>query len=476
MLMDLPDYQQARILVIGDVMLDRYWHGKTQRISPEAPVPVVQVHSVKEFPGGAGNVALNLAALMVPVTLLGVTGQDEAADCLTVKFAEFNVATELLRIANYPTTTKLRVISLNQQLLRMDFEEPKPKFDTKALQQMFSQHLPQYQALIISDYGKGTIDDPQYYIRLARSLKIPVLIDPKGKDFTRYRGATFLTPNRKEFEMVVGTCENEAELISKGQQALIDYDLTGLLITRGEQGMTLIRRDHAPTHLPARAREVYDVTGAGDTVIAVMAANIAAGESLDTAMLLANLAAGIVVTKLGAASVKLSELRRALQAMQGTHSGIITESQLQIMIQDAREHGESVVMTNGCFDLLHAGHVAYLSQAKRLGDRLCVLVNDDDSVRVLKGRGRPVNPLSRRMEVLAALEAVDWVVPFSESTPERIINTTLPDVLVKGGDYKIEEIAGAKAVIANGGSVKVLGFEDGCSTTHMINNILEASV
>ncbi len=476
MLMDLPDYHCARVLVVGDVMLDRYWHGKTARISPEAPVPVVQVQAVKEFPGGAGNVALNLATLTVPVSLHGITGHDEAAVCLEAKFAEFNIPTQLHRITDYQTITKLRVISLNQQLLRMDFEDPAKSLDTTALQHSFCEGLADTQVLILSDYGKGTIQDPQFYIQHARNAGVQVFIDPKGRDFTRYRGATLLTPNRKEFEWVMGACRDEAELIAKGEHAIQEHDLGGLLITRGEQGMTLLQRDKPPVHLPAHAREVYDVTGAGDTVIAVLAASVAAGCDLETAMLLSNLAAGIVVTKLGAASVSVSELRRALQTMQGTHSGVISQAQLQTVLHDARQHHEKIVMTNGCFDLLHAGHVAYLAQAKKLGDRLCVLVNDDDSVRALKGSGRPVNPLQRRMEVLAALETVDWVVPFSENTPERLINAALPDVLVKGGDYKVEDIAGAKAVLANGGNVKILGFEDGCSTTHMIENILETTV
>lgn len=476
MLMDLPDYSRANILVVGDVMLDRYWHGNTARISPEAPVPVVQVKVVKEFPGGAGNVALNLAALNVAVSLHGIIGYDEAADCLDAKFAKLNIPTQLHRINGHQTITKLRVICLNQQLLRMDFEEPNKALDTKPLEQSFCRGLASTQVVLLSDYGKGTLHNPQYYIERARQAGVPVLVDPKGRDFTRYRGATLLTPNRKEFELVVGTCHDEAELIAKGEQALNQYDLQALLVTRGEQGMTLLQRGKPPVHLPAHAREVFDVTGAGDTVIAVLAASVAAGCDLETSMMLANLAAGIVVTKLGATSVSVSELRRALQVMQGTHSGVISEAQLLTVLHDARQHHEKIVLTNGCFDLLHAGHVSYLSQAKKLGDRLCVLVNDDASVRALKGAGRPVNPLQRRMEVLAALETVDWVVPFSESTPERLISIALPDVLVKGGDYKIEDIAGAKAVLANGGEVKVLGFEDGCSTTHMIQNILETSV
>jgi D-beta-D-heptose 7-phosphate kinase/D-beta-D-heptose 1-phosphate adenosyltransferase len=299
-------------------------------------------------------------------------------------------------------------------------------------------------------------------------------VDPKGADFSLYRGATLITPNLNEFEAVVGPCADEHELVSRGNVLIKDQQLDALLVTRGEHGMTLLRGGEKELHLPTQAREVFDVTGAGDTVISVMAVALGAGASLPDATALANLAAGIVVGKLGTATVSLPELRRTVQEHQNTGSGVVSEEQLVVMVEDARVHGESIVMTNGCFDILHAGHVAYLERAKQQGDRLIVAVNDDNSVRQLKGPGRPVNSCERRMAVLAALGSVDWVVPFSEDTPERLICRLLPDLLVKGGDYKPEDIAGYRCVKDNGGDVRVLGFEDGCSTSDIIDVIRKA--
>lgn len=476
MLTKLPNFQRSMVLVVGDIMLDRYWHGNTQRISPEAPVPVVHVQTVEERPGGAGNVALNVRSLGTSTQLIGITGDDNQADILSDKLAAAKVDAFQHRSDEIPTITKLRVISHQQQLIRLDFEDQRVTVNNDSVYRDFLQRVGTAGALVLSDYGKGTLTDPQQYIKAAKEAGVPVLIDPKGKDFSRYRGATVLTPNRKEFEMVVGPCHNDTELVAKGLQAIQDYDLQALLVTRGEQGMTLLQR-HSETalHLPAKQKEVFDVTGAGDTVIAVFAACLAAGETLEQAMMFSNIAAGIVVGRLGAATVTVPELRRAIQRMQGKERGVFNEEQLVSIVNDARAHGERIVMTNGCFDLLHPGHVAYLQQAKALGDRLIVAVNSDESVKRLKGPARPINPLARRMAVLAGLGAVDWVVPFSEDTPERLITELLPDVLVKGGDYQVHEIAGAKQVLANQGQVEILDFVDGCSTTDIVANILEAA-
>ena len=305
-------------------------------------------------------------------------------------------------------------------------------------------------------------------IQLARSAGVPVLIDPKGNDFERYRGATLLTPNLSEFEAVVGRCKSEEELVERGMALLHRFDLEALLVTRSENGMTLLREGHAPLHLPTQAQEVYDVTGAGDTVIGTLAATLAAGKSLDEACFLANAAAGVVVGKLGTSTVSPLELENAVRGRSNTGFGVMSEAELKLMMQQARRRGEKVVMTNGCFDILHAGHVSYLENARKLGDRLIVAVNSDESVKRLKGESRPVNPLSQRMAVLAGLGAVDWVVPFEEDTPQRLIASLLPDLLVKGGDYQVHEIAGGAEVIAAGGQVKVLNFEDGCSTSNII--------
>ncbi len=471
MKINIPVFDQARVLVVGDIMLDRYWHGATSRISPEAPVPVVHVGQSEERAGGAANVALNIVALGAQTCLLGVTGDDEPADSLETLLSATGIDCHFQKIADTPTVTKLRVISRHQQLIRLDFEDGFDAIDGAALMDSYRQELDSCDVVVLSDYGKGTLADIEPLITLARAAGKPVLIDPKALDFSRYRGATLITPNMAEFELVAGRCDSEQALIEKGNRLLEQYDLEALLVTRGEHGMTLLRRDSPEFHLPTQAREVFDVTGAGDTVISVLAAALAAGEDLPAATALANLAAGIVVGKLGTASVSVPELRRTAQHGQDAGFGEMNAGQLQIAVEDARSHGERIVMTNGCFDILHAGHVAYLAEARRLGDRLIVAINDDDSVKRLKGAGRPINQLDRRITVLAALESVDWVVPFSEDTPEQLICTIGPDLLVKGGDYQPEDIAGYDCVMQRGGDVVVLGFEDGCSTSRIIDAI-----
>ncbi|MDU3056349.1 MAG: bifunctional D-glycero-beta-D-manno-heptose-7-phosphate kinase/D-glycero-beta-D-manno-heptose 1-phosphate adenylyltransferase HldE, partial [Escherichia coli] len=308
-------------------------------------------------------------------------------------------------------------------------------------------------ALVLSDYAKGALASVQQMIQLARKAGVPVLIDPKGTDFERYRGATLLTPNLSEFEAVVGKCKTEEEIVERGMKLIADYELSALLVTRSEQGMSLLH------------------TGAGDTVIGVLAATLAAGNSLEEACFFANAAAGVVVGKLGTSTVSPIELENAVRGRADTGFGVMTEEELKLAVAAARKRGEKVVMTNGVFDILHAGHVSYLANARKLGDRLIVAVNSDASTKRLKGDSRPVNPLEQRMIVLGALEAVDWVVSFEEDTPQRLIAGILPDLLVKGGDYKPEEIAGSKEVWANGGEVLVLNFEDGCSTTNIIKKI-----
>ncbi|MCB1769863.1 MAG: bifunctional D-glycero-beta-D-manno-heptose-7-phosphate kinase/D-glycero-beta-D-manno-heptose 1-phosphate adenylyltransferase HldE [Candidatus Competibacteraceae bacterium] len=472
MTLHIPHFEAAQVLIVGDVMLDRYWYGLTSRVSPEAPVPVVKVETVEERPGGAANVAVNIATLGGQVRVLGVAGADEAATLLETKLHRLGVTCDLLRQPGHATITKLRVLSRNQQLLRLDFEDGFPNFNPALLRERFAARLPETDVVVLSDYGKGALREIEICIERARAVGRPVLVDPKGREFNRYRGATLLTPNLTEFETVAGLCRDEQELVGKGEMLRRELELEALLITRGEQGMTLLQEDAEPLHLAARAREVYDVTGAGDTVIATLAAGLAAGLNLPAATVLANLAAGIVVGKLGAASVTVSELRRALYAHDEPPRGIVDEAQLLQAITDAKAHGETIVMTNGCFDILHAGHVTYLEQAKRLGNRLIVAVNADESVRRLKGADRPVNSLWQRMRVLAGLTAVDWVVSFHEDTPERLIGAIQPDYLVKGGDNDPAHIPGNQAVWKAGGQVVVMDYIDGCSTTSTIARIL----
>jgi len=471
MTLSIPNFSEARILVVGDVMLDRYWSGPTSRISPEAPVPVVNVNDIEDRAGGAGNVALNIASLTASAGILGLVGNDSNATILENALEHPLIKRAFTRIESHPTITKLRVLSRHQQLIRLDFEEHFHNVDNQALLDSFAQEVKNYQVVVFSDYGKGALHNIEQFIEIARKAGKTILVDPKGSDFSRYRGASLITPNMSEFEGVVGPCKDEAELLSKGFSLLSELDLEALLVTRSEKGMTLLQKGKQPVHLAATAQEVYDVTGAGDTVISVLAAAIAAGSDFPRATALANTAAALVVAKLGTATVSLSELRRAAKADAKAHDGIMNEDELLAIMQQAKADGETLVMTNGCFDILHPGHVSYLKQAKKLGDRLIVAVNTDDSVKRLKGPDRPINNTEHRMDVLAGLASVDYVVPFSEDTPQRLIAKLLPNILVKGGDYKVEDIAGAQEVLASGGQVQVLNFEEGCSTTNIINSI-----
>ena len=473
MKVSLPAFEKAKVLVVGDVMLDRYWTGPTGRISPEAPVPVVRINQIEDRPGGAANVALNIVSLGGEVLLAGIVGQDETADALTAGIQAFGIEPKWHTVADKPTITKLRVMSRQQQLIRLDFEESYPVEESKVLLNSALEHLSSVNVVVLSDYAKGALVDPQSFIKHAKAQGVKVLVDPKGSNFARYRGASLLTPNMSEFELVVGEVTSEADLVEKAHRVLKEFAFDALLITRSEKGMTLITGAEIELHIPTVAREVYDVTGAGDTVISAVAAALSAGSDLAEACAIANIAAGIVVAKLGTSTVSRIELLKALSLSHGEMGfGTVSEDQLVYALEQARLRGERVVMTNGCFDILHAGHVSYLQEAKAQGDRLIVAVNDDDSVKRLKGNGRPVNQLDRRMAVLAGLASVDWVVPFGEDTPQRIISRLLPNMLVKGGDYKVEAVAGGQEVIAAGGSVKILCFGDGVSTTKIIERIM----
>jgi D-beta-D-heptose 7-phosphate kinase/D-beta-D-heptose 1-phosphate adenosyltransferase len=467
-----PDFSKARILVAGDVMLDSYWHGSTSRISPEAPVPVVRVDKQEHRIGGAGNVAINAATLGAQVQLHGLVGQDDAADTLTQLLQNLGVRACLHRVHGGTTINKLRVISRHQQVIRLDFEESFAGIDDSLLAQPFRQALSEVDLVVLSDYLKGTLQGVEQLVAAARDAGVPVLVDPKGTDFNRYRGATLLTPNVAELEAVVGRWNTEEELERKATALRDTLALDAILLTRSEKGMTLFARGHEPVSLPTRAQEVFDVTGAGDTVIATLAVAMSVGLPVVEAMNMANYAAGVVVSKLGTSTVSMHELQNAMHEGGGPiERGVCTEDELLLRMQRARAQGERIVMTNGCFDILHPGHVDYLEQARQLGDRLVVAVNSDDSVRRLKGSNRPVNDLATRMRMLSALACVDWVVPFAEDTPERLYARALPDVLVKGGDYTEDQVAGAAAVKAAGGEVRILSFTQGHSTTRVIERI-----
>ncbi len=469
----LPNFKQSKVLVIGDIMLDRYWYGATSRISPEAPVPVVHVKEIEERPGGAGNVAFNLATLGCKASLIAQTGKDEVAERLRVILSAAGVDCDFVECDGIPTITKLRVISRHQQLIRLDFEERLHEVQDESLLIAYRSGIEHCEVVLLSDYGKGTLSQVSEMIDFAKAAGKRVLVDPKGSDFSIYRGASLITPNYGEFIAVVGECESEKDIETKGRALAAELGLEALLVTRGEHGMSLLPVVGEALHIPTRAQEVYDVTGAGDTVISVLAAALACGQSLQDATVLANIAAGIVVGKLGTAAITESELRLALKEDQEHNLGVMSKADLVTAVSDAKSRGEKVIMTNGCFDILHAGHVSYLENARQLGDRLIVAVNNDNSVKRLKGESRPIVPLEQRMAVIAGLASVDWVVPFTDDTPESLICDVLPDVLVKGGDYKAEEVAGYTCVVKNGGEVRILNFVDGVSTSKIIKAVLE---
>ena len=472
MTLSIPDFSRARVVVVGDVMLDRYLFGGTSRISPEAPVPVVHVRDNEDRAGGAANVATNLARLGVRTRLLGIVGDDDEGRALQDAMQGSDVTCTFTPVDGWPTITKTRVQSRGQQLIRIDREEPVPS-GSEALTASLVEQLGDADAVVLSDYGKGSLSDVAAMIAACRDAGVPAFVDPKGRDFDKYQGATLITPNQSEFDAVAGESDDDADMVVRARAMADRLGLSALLVTRSEKGMLLIEGGDEPVVLSTRAREVYDVTGAGDTVIATMAGALAAGESMASAAALANLAAGLVVGKIGVASVTPSELRVALHRRGQGGRGLVSEDALLPLVAEARDRNERVIMTNGCFDVLHAGHVAYLEEAKSLGDRLVVAINDDDSVRRLKGDPRPVNELEDRMLVLAGLASVDWVVPFPEDTPERLITAVLPDILVKGGDYNAEDIAGARAVLENGGEVRVLAFREGHSSSRIIDKLSE---
>ena len=451
-------------------MLDRYLFGGTNRISPEAPVPVVHVGENEDRAGGAANVAVNLARLGIKTTLLGLVGEDDEATALSAALVGSGVDCQFESVSGWPTITKTRVQSRGQQLIRLDREE-RLSAGSEKLTAALAATIDGATAVVLSDYGKGSLADVAAMISNCVDQGVPVFVDPKGNDFDKYRGATAITPNQGEFEAIAGVCEDDAALVAAGNSMVDSLTLSALLVTRSEKGMLLLESGDEPQFLPARAREVFDVTGAGDTVIAVLAGAFAAGESMSSAAAIANLAAGLVVAKIGVASVSPSELQVALHQRGQGGRGMVSEDELAPQVEEARIRGERIIMTNGCFDVLHAGHVSYLEEAKSLGDRLIVAINDDDSVRRLKGETRPINELGDRMSVLAGLAAVDWVVPFAEDSPERLIGRILPDVLVKGGDYRPEEIAGSKEVLQNGGEVRVLAFREGRSSSAIIDKL-----
>lgn len=475
----LKKLPQVRALVVGDLMLDEYLWGKTARISPEAPVPVVDIAREDQRLGGAGNVVNNLCVLGCQVAVCSVLGDDGDGQTLYQRLQGASVDVGgVVFDSQRKTSRKTRILASNQQMLRIDRETRQPLSEEIAARLLAEilRRLPQVDVVFLSDYGKGVLTDSllQAVIAAGRQRNIPVVVDPKGHDYRRYSGASLLTPNRSEASQAAGIdIVDSASLAAVGEKLLDQARLDALVITRSEQGMSLFRCQAAQIDLPTQAREVFDVSGAGDTVLALLGLGLAAQLPLEQAASVANIAAGVVVGKVGTSTVSCREILHAAGDLStSTADKIQTLPVLQQLLKHQRYHGKRIVFTNGCFDLLHVGHVNYLQRARALGDLLVLGLNSDASVQRLKGPTRPLVSQQDRAEVLAALACVDYVVVFDEDTPLQLIETLRPDILVKGGDYRRETVVGHQQVESWGGRVELIDFVEGRSTTGIVEKIV----
>ena len=463
-----------KIIICGDLILDEYFFGETKRISPEAPVPILKVNKSDYKVGGAGNVAMNIKSLGGEPLLFSVIGNDNSSKVIKKILNSYSIKNKVKNLEKIETVQKKRFICQNQQLIRVDFERNIYPSIQQFFKSEYKKALHICEIIILSDYLKGTLNECKELIDLANDFSVPVLVDPKGKNFKKYSGSFLITPNLSEFETMVGHCDEEKDLEIKGRNLLDENNIENLLITKGEKGFSLIPRKSKSIHIPANARDVYDVTGAGDTFIATLAVSLSEKKSLKESAIIANMASGIVVGKVGTSIVNKKELEdiRNLRISRNLKK-IYKYEEIKFKIKEFKSQNKNIIMTNGCFDILHAGHIDYLKKAKNLGGILFVAVNDDNSVRRLKGKKRPVNNINNRMKLLSALEFIDYVFSFSEDTPEKIYREITPDILVKGGDYKLDEIVGAKKTISEGGKVEIIPFLKGFSTTDIIKKIIK---
>jgi D-beta-D-heptose 7-phosphate kinase/D-beta-D-heptose 1-phosphate adenosyltransferase len=468
------DWRRVRVLVVGDIMLDRYIWGEVERISPEAPVPVVRASHRSEQPGGAANVAMNIVGLGAQATLFGFRGEDADGVALEACLRPSGITSAITPVSTHPTTAKLRILGGRQQMLRLDTEQAGgyPPEACASLLRALEAALESAQALVLSDYAKGVLTEDlcRQAIAAARRRSVPVLVDPKQRDLSRYRGATAICPNLSELSTATGVAANDLRaLLAAGQKLIPALDLACLVATMSDKGIAVLR-ENSRFVAPAVARQVFDVSGAGDTVIATLALAVAGGLAMETAVQLANVAAGIVVGKVGTVPVTRDELLTSLmpEIELQAQEKVLSLEELRVRASAWRAEGQSIVFTNGCFDLLHIGHITLLEDARREGARLVVAINSDASVSALKGPSRPIVGERERARILAALAAVDAVVVFSEPTPLRVIEALRPDVIVKGGDYTEETVVGAKEVHSWGGRVKLVPIVEGFSTTRLI--------
>jgi D-beta-D-heptose 7-phosphate kinase/D-beta-D-heptose 1-phosphate adenosyltransferase len=475
-------FGHLKILVVGDLMLDRYIFGDVDRISPEAPVPVLRHARRYERAGGAANVAMNLAGLGCEAYLTGFWGEDAEKSELGAILETAGVDTLGVVSGTLPTISKTRIVGRVQQLLRLDIEsrEDRPAIENERLIERATELTSKMSAVILSDYAKGALTPEvcEAVIRAARAASIPVFVDPKSEDFSKYSGATTVCPNLGELAAATGVAAHKTEaLLAAAKGLLAEHDFKFLTVTMSEKGITLLEPG-GKFHSPARAREVFDVSGAGDTVIATLAASVAGGLHLRTAVELANLAAGIVVAKVGTVPIAQHELIAVLTPSSGIAAGnkILDLERVMIRAAEWRASGETIVFTNGCFDLLHVGHITLLEDCRRFGSKLILGLNSDASVTRLKGPTRPIVSERERAKVMSALAAVDAVVLFDEETPMELIHALKPNVLVKGGDYSVETVVGHEEVIASGGRVEIVPIVEGFSTTNLLKKLAGASV
>ena len=479
-------FTNVSVLVLGDIMLDQYIYGTIERISPESPVPVVHYQREKCMPGGAGNAAVNIRALSASVVLCGLLGNDESGAAVKQCLADMGITADAVSSDTRSTTVKTRIIAQqNHQIVRVDREVQAPADDRerKAVKDILSARIPEADAVLIADYNKGTVtpDVCRFAVSLSKKQGIPVIVDPKGIDYSKYEGVTVLKPNISELEDAAGhMIRNSREMQAALEDIVARLDLEAVILTRGSEGMSILAGRHSGADdnrgnvvdIPASAREVYDLSGAGDTAAAAISLCLASDMSIFEAARIANTASGIAVSKAGTSTVHIGELVRALEESEtAEEEKIVSFEELKERVDSVRRNGGTIVFTNGCFDLLHYGHVRYLQNAAQQGDFLAVAINADKTIRALKGRGRPVIPQDERAHILASLECVDAVIVFYEEKPLRMLRELQPHVLVKGSDYTRDGVVGHEIVDGYGGEIYLAPLEDGWSTTGLIEKI-----
>lgn len=475
----LEKIKGRKILCIGDIILDKFFRGSVDRISPEAPVPIFKILEENLALGGVGNVAANIVSLGAQVFLVGACGKDSDSNVLSSLISKYNnIKSKLILDEKRETITKSRYISSGQHLIRVDKEELKPisvKIENEILKAAESE-ISRTDAMVLSDYGKGVLTESLLckLIELANKKNILTIVDPNGRDYAKYKGATIVTPNKLELSLATNeSCHTEGEIIKASETLIENYSIKNILVTRSEEGMTLVSSGGEVLSLPSETKEVYDVSGAGDTVVAVLASIAEQKESFAKAAKLSNIAAGLVVSKVGTATINSQELAFAVKGLENKsiHSKIVSLQEAIIDINSWRSNNKKIGFTNGAFDLLHAGHLFSINQTKRKCDKLVVGLNSDASVYSLKGEGRPMQNEVMRSNNLASLNQVDLIIIFNEDTPIELIKEIKPDILTKGRDYSEKNIEGSDFVKSYGGEILLTELLDGYSTTKLINNL-----